>query len=458
MNLDQWKIKNHKARNYAHFDKKISLNKVWNYIETPKNIEKHSFYPFIYYEQKFEKFDSSKAEKCKEKKRPICYSAHTDRYIFSYYGYKLNQLYNERLMKDSMDGCVIAYRDGLGKNNIHFAKQAIDFIKKSEECYIMIGDFTGFFDNLKHAYLKKMICNLLDKETLPNDYYAVFKNITSFSRCELKDLLLLNDLSDSFENISVLNEKEVVLSTKEFRNYRKSGELKIFKNKENFGIPQGSAISAVLSNIYMLDFDKLINNYVKSLNGLYLRYSDDFIVVLPKSGEKFYEQYKFIKKTVDTIDSDIKTGEEKNNGLQLQVEKTQVFEYKNNQVKGCSTLIRGDKKSDKDFINYLGFTFDGKNITIRDKTVSKYYYRMYRKAKNIKRLNWKTKTGKKISCSELYRVYSIRGAFPDKNQGAKHQGNFISYVKRAERIFGSEEKGISQVSRTHMRKIRKALK
>ena len=30
----------------------------------------------------------------------------------------------------------------------------------------------------------------------------------------------------------------------------------------------------------MIEIDKNISNYVKSLNGLYLRYSDDFIIIL----------------------------------------------------------------------------------------------------------------------------------------------------------------------------------
>jgi hypothetical protein len=42
----------------------------------------------------------------------------------------------------------------------------------------------------------------------------------------------------------------------------------------------------------MLDVDKKINDYINSKNGLYMRYSDDFIVVLP-TAEKNNFQLEF---------------------------------------------------------------------------------------------------------------------------------------------------------------------
>ena len=56
MELEEWKAKNAKARKYAHFDDKVSLEKVWDYISCPSNIKLHGFYPFIHYEKKFNKF------------------------------------------------------------------------------------------------------------------------------------------------------------------------------------------------------------------------------------------------------------------------------------------------------------------------------------------------------------------------------------------------------------------
>ena len=55
----------------------------------------------------------------------------------------------------------------------------------------------------------------------------------------------------------------------------------IVKNPNSYGIPQGSPISALLANVYMLDIDKKIYEIVTGHNGMYMRYSDDFIIILP---------------------------------------------------------------------------------------------------------------------------------------------------------------------------------
>ena len=86
-------------------------------------------------------------------------------------------------------------------------------------------------------------------------------------------------------------------------------------------------------------------------------------------------------------------------------------------------------------IDFLGFSFDGKQVTIRPKTISKYYYRMYSKAKTIRRNSWYTSEGKKISKKNIYQRYSIRGAYNKK-------GNFLTYVERAKCSYGKDEASV----------------
>ena len=84
------------------------------------------------------------------------YSAHIDRYIYSYYGYLINEKYNQMAIKEGINDVAIAYRTNLGLNNINFAKRAIDKIRESENCYIIVGDFTSFFDNLDQPMIIDM--------------------------------------------------------------------------------------------------------------------------------------------------------------------------------------------------------------------------------------------------------------------------------------------------------------
>ena len=106
----------------------------------------------------------------------------------------MDAIYNSRIREYQIEDVPVAYRSDLGLNNIHLAKIAFDFIKDNPSCYVMIGDFTSFFDKLDHAYLKQQWCQLLGMQQLPPDHYNIFKNVTRYSVWELDDLLELNDL------------------------------------------------------------------------------------------------------------------------------------------------------------------------------------------------------------------------------------------------------------------------
>lgn len=300
----------------------------------------------------------------------------------------------------------------------------------------MIGDFTKFFDNLDHAYLKQQWCSLLGVSHLPPDHYAVYKNITRFSTWELVDLLQLNGLKDTKGDRRKLNSKLVVLSKDQLKSFRSH----VQKNQNTFGIPQGSPMSALLANVYMLDIDRQINEVVTSLGGLYMRYSDDFIIVLPFVHEQ--EADETLTGLTQYINS--------KPGLTLEPEKTQYFFYDSGQLENCGLRFHANADSGKRFINFLGFTFDGNKVSIRSKTISKYYYKMYRKAHTIRKNGGYTHKGTRISCKNLYKRYSHHGAKSEK-------GNFLTYVMRSKQVFGNDEL-IERDTRRHMQKIRKALK
>lgn len=157
----------YKEKPYAHFSSRVKPEKVMPYFTNPEKVSRHGFFPFIHFQKSNIKCTSTSLSQHKSgmaksprktKLRDLCYCTHIDGYIYQHYSSKLNILYNKRALKDGINNCSIAYRNNKhGKCNIHFAKEVIDFIRKTEECYIFIGDFTGFFDNLDHKYLKNSI-------------------------------------------------------------------------------------------------------------------------------------------------------------------------------------------------------------------------------------------------------------------------------------------------------------
>ncbi len=418
---------------YAHFDYRTDISSCAKYICNPGNVATHGFYPFIHYEKDMTKYSGKSG--IKPKTRDICYASHIDSCIFQYYSYQLNELYIQRIQADGIFNVPIAYRSDLHKSNIFFSKRAIDFIRASKKSYVMIGDYTHFFDNLDHKYLKKQWCSLLGVEQLPADHYAVYKNITRFCKWELEDLLELNGLDDSKSGRKLLNQQSVVLSQNDFHKYRSHISPKATK-----GIPQGSPISAMLANVYMLDVDRMISEIVSSYGGLYMRYSDDFIVVLPTEIE------------ADAKASLLSIMELINNtpGLFLEPEKTQFFHYDNGVLVNCGAQIHMGSDTRKSTISFLGFTFDGQKVAIRSKTISKYYYKLYRKVKTITRNGGYTPDGKRISGKNLYERYSVKGANSAK-------GNFLTYVYCAKKEYGNTEL-IDRDTKRHMQKIRMALK
>lgn len=164
-----------------------------------------------------------------------------------------------------------------------------------------------------------------------------------------------------------------------------------------------------------------------------MRYSDDFMVVIPRIELKMASIINPIFSILKEVPN-----------LDLQPQKTQIFSVNREVIENVGKNFLPDADCSNKYINFLGFTFDGNNVSIRSKTVSKYYYRMYRKARAISR-------NKDYAGSDkLYKRYSINGA-------KARPGNFFTYVSHAEDVFGEDELIYRDLKR-HMQKIRKALK
>lgn len=427
----------YKDKGYWHFDGHKRINEVKTYVENEEYVKKHSFYPFLHYTMSFDKFNikREKGKRRKPKEREIYYCAHLDRYIYQKYGAEISNLYNDYCIKNDFNECSVAYRNNNpGKCNIHFAKEVFRFIKKCQECFIIVGDFHKFFDTLDHSYLYKMLLKCMGTEKLSDIQYKIYKNITHFSYINIEDLCVFMGIEQ--KDITKLKEK---LSTKKFHQLKDQYLHKNYDNEnkcwKDFGIPQGSPISAIYANVYMIEFDKQLKEFTKLYNGIYRRYSDDFIIVIPKANQTD-KQIKIAEDLFNIVD--------KTPNLKLERTKTSCYFYKDKSLTCIENLLPGQQNESKT-LNYLGFTFDGAGIRLRDKTITKYYYKLYRSIDSHLRLE--TRKNKKIDRHKLIKKKSKYGS-----SGDRKNRNFISYVNKSIKIFPSEEK-IKMVKRRNLSKI-----
>ncbi|MCD4504501.1 hypothetical protein LQR30_10320 [Chromobacterium piscinae] len=398
-----------KFRGYAHFDLPISLANAEKIVTCPEKITQHSFYPFLRYTvttQKVEKDSTGLARPKKPKSRPISFASHLDSHIYSYYAAHLSQLYEKILIKEAIHESVLAFRP-LGKSNIDFANMAFETIKEIGECVAFATDIIGFFDNLHHTTLKKAWAYVLDKNVLPPDHYAVFKSLTNYSYVIKEDAFEKLGLSIS----NPPSARNRICTSKEFRDLIRENGL-IYQNKENRGIPQGSPISSLLSNLYLLEFDKKLQTEITSRNGYYFRYCDDILCIVPNShsGGIFEIVENLIKKY----------------GLDINEMKTETSIFSKQQGQLISNRP----------LQYLGFTFDGKRKLIRSAAFAKFSEKM-RKGVSLAKL-----TARKHNKLRFTHHKPIEGVWRNLiYERYSHLGkrNFIRYGLRAAKIMNAPE-------------------
>lgn len=401
-----------RKRNYLHFDRKISFVKVkgilFEKLRYGQNIVSRSFYPFISVKIKTPryKYNSDLNKRVlTTKDRNIFFAAHFDSLIYSLYSTILTYHYERYISKKDFSNSIIAYRS-LKKCNIDFAKEVFDFVKHKGNCVVLAFDISKFFDNLDHKILLGKWLKIIKKNELPLDHKKIYNNITKFSHVDQEELFKLFDIN--FKKNS--KRKYRICEPKDFRTKVRNGKL-IKTNSTNKGIPQGSPISAILSNIYMISFDSTIYKLVMKFNGLYRRYSDDIIIVCDE------DNYRNIK---DAVLDEIKNKCD----LEINSEKTDItfFEKKADSLKSYN-----ETKSKNKLLQYLGFEFNGNSMYIRSSSMSRYYRRLKNAVSTtIKRAYGNKAKGDKIFRKALYNRYTVKG-----------KQNFISYARRSIKLMDS---------------------
>lgn len=397
-----------RRRGYLHFDRPVGQDTALTIVSDPIRVAQRGFFPFLDFDilsTKVKWDDDLRQLVRKRKERKVAYASHIDSHIYSYYGQLLSLRYEQELAKRDLTDCVLAFR-ALAKSNIHFAAEGFAEIMRRNGTYVLGLDIRGFFDNLDHKILKSAWASVLGTSKLPSDHYSVYKAITRYSMVNLDSVLELLGISQN----NPKKGRDRLCTSEEFRDKVRASDL-IRANKEVKGIPQGSSISALLSNIYMLEFDERVNEYVKRLGGRYFRYCDDMLFVLPLAAKVTCEDV--IKDAISQYK------------LEIQDAKTERREF---------VLKMGRLVTDKP-LQYLGFLFDGKNIYLRSASLARYSDRLTRGVRLAKA------TMRKRNKARVARGDAPRPLFTGnltKRYTYFGRRNFISYGYRAAKIMNSQ--------------------
>ena len=425
------------ATTYKHFDKPLSNNvkrKIVKEILRDNNYgARYRHLPFIEFPIIFQKYNRKK--KRYKKKRVISLPSHHDAFLYKIYSKLLSECYEIYLRQKELSEIPLAYRKG--HSNITGAKEAIDKIS-SQDSWVIKGDFSHFFDNLNHNVLiknvKKVIRNI-DGGKYSNDWQKILKNLMDYRYVDLKDIS--NEVIPNHDGISYVS------SLSELDSLLKNGKLKISR-KYKVGIPQGTALSAVLANIYMIEFDEWIRNYLKQFDGFYRRYSDDFIVIIPRQQIET-EKVEEIKEKIIA---------KSRNKLSLIIKKEKTHLYYHSKQDRRVYLYNSDKGLHKSELNYLGFSFNGVEVNLRPKTIYKFRYRG-KKAINkliesisiyqqVQKGKYNFDDDELSSWQKCVKESAKKGyAIPKRKQYTKmylipksiKRKNFLSYAYDAEKIF-----------------------
>ncbi|WP_425417422.1 reverse transcriptase domain-containing protein [Oricola indica] len=449
----EWEPREKDIKNYIHFDRRIGSKKLKKICNDPDLVAKHAFYPLLRFSQEWIRFRGNGSKKVK-KKRPIRYAARLDAAIFAKYRSDLSDLYEKELVRRGLEDVPTAYRripkdnSGGNKSNIELARDVFDFIRDVEDCVVTVVDISSFFEKIDHSKLKKAWIGLLAGE-MPPDHSAVFKAVTKYSVVDFEPMAARLGLYKSVNGTNRYAKRKrridemrdlghtQICSNQDFRRLICGGSPQhpslIQKNNSDFGIPQGTPISDLLANIYLLDFDERMHHWATKRHGIYRRYSDDIVLIVPSC------KITKVLEVKELLQSEIsREGAE----LQIKDKKVAVCRFSANGSNQAFSHIFGE--ASKNGLEYLGFQFDGKRVSIKDSTLSNAWRKLKRRSYGFARRYVRRYRGKgQIWIIENYPFNFLIKKFLLKVTYGQDIGyevwTFRSYVRRASNAFSGYE-------------------
>lgn len=429
----------YRARAYAHFDRPPRASDAIAIAQDPARVARHPFLPLVLRPKSVSsRQPTASGRQWKTKKRPIGYVAHQDAHIQARYAADLHDRL-EKLYEEPFGSAVLAYRSIDKKCNIDFAAEVFDELSYRGNADVLALDVEGFFDNVNPEKLKQRWCALLQTMWLPDDHHAVLRSVTTESAItvpRLRDLLggdIPRRAGRSRARICDLPTFRTVVAPQLEPRAQVVAGLKGTKPPSGaLGIPQGTPISAVLANLYMLEVDRALYGCLTAAGGSYRRYSDDLLIVVPPGDGA--EAEKRIEAALKSVDLNLK--HKKTRRLALRT----AGGLQTSSRLGTSGTIGAPCP-----VEYLGLSFDGQQVRLRDSTIARFSIRLGR-AVNRARIAASKAGDKTIRRRKLYAQLSplgwgsAYGDWEDSEGPPRHvpRMGFHGYVRRAAHRTGSE--------------------
>jgi len=220
-------------------------------------------------------------------------------------------------------------------------------------------------------------------------------------------------------------------------------------NRTSYGIPQGSPISDVLANLYLLEFDTQMVYQLAKVGGTYRRYSDDILLIVPGHGDDYVARLAQVEMQLKAC------------GDKLKIQQAKTTAHKFSRIDGADfskcQLLSGS--TGKNGLEYLGFRFDGRKAFVRDSTRSRLQRKMTFAVNAAVRRLYRANPGK--GRAELKRLFDVNGVLTqfykvrdfESVAATPSRWTFWTYLIRAQEIFGSKGKPIVGQVRNFRRSI-----
>lgn len=260
-----------KPRHYKHFD--VPIGSEWASALTPEHVAAHSWSPLLHWIKETPRYrlNDQNVMELVVKPRDIMHASHRDACILAKYSHELTGRLDAWYTENGLNEAVIAYRS-LGQSNYHFAATAQAFVRDRHSVEAMCFDVTGFFDNIDHKRLKQRLKWLLGIDELPDDWHRVLRAVTRYNHVRKSDLKTHPVFG---QRLKIRGADRPFATVKEL----KEAGIAIRPNPNAYGVPQGTPISASLSNLFLVDFDMAVKALADQHGALYQRYSDDILII-----------------------------------------------------------------------------------------------------------------------------------------------------------------------------------